>query len=465
VVGAELHGLLVLTSRLSEPLPAEEVARVVVDQAQAAVGAVTAIMWTVDDPPTHATLVRAIGDEPGVVDRYRRIPLEPWLPMGDAMLRREPLFVESRAEFRERYADAEKQSPGSAPFRELSYACLPLVVHGRAIAGVSLVFPGTHLFDQEERMFLTVLAHHAAQALERANLFERERKARHRLASLQQLTSALSSAATVEAVAALATRVGAEALGLAGSGLWATDERGDLWLLGDYGMTSQATYRRIPIDSTLPAALIARERRAVWCESERDLDHDQSIASLGRGDAFRPYAALPLVRHDRVLGVLAFSAERPRRFLPEERAFMSIIAEHCADAFARARLYDEARRMERRLQGVLERLPIGVLVSRPPDGALVFANDALARMWRVGSFPIQGEERHRMLKVMHPDGRPMAESPDVRALEGEVVDGIEARIERRDGTEGFIQVSAAPVLRADGSVEVAVATVVEVTAE
>ncbi len=108
---ARLHGLLALTSRLSEPLQTEEVGQVIVDQAQAAVGTVTAMMWTVDDPPTHATTVRACGVSEGVLNQYLRIPLEPWLPMGDALLRREPLFFESRKEFRERYPIAEKNSP------------------------------------------------------------------------------------------------------------------------------------------------------------------------------------------------------------------------------------------------------------------------------------------------------------------------------------------------------------------
>jgi len=469
---ALLHGLLGLTSRLSEPLPAEDVARVVVDEAQAAVGALTAILWTVDDPPTHATLVRAVGHASDVLDRYKRIPLEPWLPMGDAMLRHEPLFFESRAEFRDRYGIAEKLASGRDPFRELSYACLPLVVHGRAIGGVSLIFPHTRAFDEDERMFLTVFARHAAQALERASLFEREKRAHQRMARLQQLTSALSSAATVEAVAMLATQVGAESLGLTGAGLWATDDRGDLCLLGEFGMSdeSRETFRRIPIDSTLPAARIARERRPLWCENEQDLEseHPSIGAALRRGGAFQPYGALPLVRRDHVLGVLAFSAKQPRRFLPEERAFISSVAEHCADAFARARLYDDARRTERLLQSVLERLPIGIfVVAGPPDITLVFSNDAVARIWRTDSFPIRGEERYRMLKMTFPDGRPMpmAESPVMRALRGEVVDGLEARIERRDGSLGWINVSAAPVLRDDGTVEVAVATVVDVTAE
>jgi signal transduction histidine kinase len=177
-VRVRLHELLSLTSRLSEPIPADEVVRVVVDQAKTAVGAVTALIWTVEEPPTHAKLVGASGHDPGTQDRYARIPLEPWLPMGHAMLRCEPLFFESRSDFRRRYERAEKLWPSAERFTELSYACLPLVAHGRAVGGLSLVFPHPRTFDDDERMFLTVLAHHAAQALERATLFESEKTAR-----------------------------------------------------------------------------------------------------------------------------------------------------------------------------------------------------------------------------------------------------------------------------------------------
>jgi signal transduction histidine kinase len=173
-----LQRLLELTSRLSESIPADEVARIVVDQARAAVGAVTALMWKVEDPPARARLVGATGNEPAVLERYAHIPLEPWLPMGDAMLRCEPLFFPSRTDFRQRYEIAERQLQISEVFRDLAYACLPLVVEGRAVGGVALVFPHPHDFEDDERMFLTVLAHHAAQALERASLFERERAAR-----------------------------------------------------------------------------------------------------------------------------------------------------------------------------------------------------------------------------------------------------------------------------------------------
>jgi hypothetical protein len=99
-------------------------------------------------------------------------------------------------------------------------------------------------------------------------------------------------------------------------------------------------------------------------------------------------------------------------------------------------------------------MPIGILVSRPPDGDLVFANDAYARIWRLDALPVRSEDRCKLMKASYPDGRPIprAESPTVRALRGEVADAIDARIERRDGTVGFVRIGAAPVLRDDGTV-------------
>jgi signal transduction histidine kinase/GAF domain-containing protein/ActR/RegA family two-component response regulator len=465
----QVQGLLELTNRLTAALDSDEVARVVVDEAQAFVGAEAVLLWIVDDPPTHANLVRAVGIPPEARQMYARIPLEPWLPICDAMLRREPSFFESRGEFQDRYTSAEKDVPHPQGW-QLSYACLPLVVHGRAIAGVCLAFPHARDFDANERMFLTVLAHHAAQALERASLFEREKQTRRRLEGLQQLTGALSSAATVEEVAVLATRVGVEALGFTAGALYVIDDRGDLRMLSCHGLIDETRERfaRIPIDSDLPPARVARDRHPLWGETESDVEseHPSVVAVVRRDNVMRSHGIFPLVRDDRVLGVLGFSVGRPHRFSPEERTFMATIAEHCADALARARLHDDARSSKQLLQKVLECLPIGVIVSRPPDSTLVLSNEAVSRIWRTASFPTRGEDRCKMLKAMYPDGRPipMAESPVVRALRGETVDGLDSKIERQDGSIGWIQASAAPVLRDDGSVDVAVAAFVDMTA-
>ncbi len=54
-------------------------------------------------------------------------------------------------------------------------------------------------------------------------------------------------------------------------------------------------------------------------------------------------AALPLVTHGEMLGVIGLSWPQPRRFRAEERAFLHSIANHCALAVECARFYDSTQ--------------------------------------------------------------------------------------------------------------------------
>jgi signal transduction histidine kinase len=185
------------------------------------------------------------------------------------------------------------------------------------------------------------------------------------------------------------------------------------------------------------------------------MDRREPVFTAGPCEAY-----LPLVAQGSVLGGLAFAFPLERDLDEDERTILTVFAHHAAQALARAS-------KEHLLERVLERLPVGVIVSRPPDSTLVLSNQAVGRIWRADSFPTLGADRCKFLKAMYPDGRPMpmSDSPVQRALRGETVDNVDAKIERRDGTIGWIRASAAPVLRADGSVDVAVATFVDTTAE
>ena len=262
----------------------------------------------------------------------------------------------------------------------------------------------------------------------------RDTTERQRLEKLLELTTALSSAATVDAIASLATRLAAQALGAASSSvLWASDDAGDLRMLAGHGVPEEAL------------------------ASMRYLARDADVP----GDE-----VLSLVSEGKTLGVLSFGAGHPRGFSPEERTFLSAVATRCADALARARLYGEARRAERWLTSVLEKLPVGVTVVRS-DGSMIFGNDALTRIWGVDLRGLDVEERSRSLRKFHPDGRRVVsdEWPSMRALNGEIPERMELRVDRRDGTTCWVQASAAPICSEEGVIEAAVASIVDITAE
>ena len=317
---ARLQGLLGLTSRLSEPLAAEEVARVVVDQAQAAVGALTAIMWTVDDPPTHATLVRAVGHAPDALERLRAHPARAVAAHGrrDAAARAALLRVARRVPRALRGRRETSDRPGAVPRALL---CVPAArrarpCHRRRVARLP---PRARL--RRGRAHVP----HRARPSRRAGA-----RAREPLRAREEGAPAADAPAAAH-VGALLRRDGRSSR----EARHARRRRGARARggrpLGDRRARRTAparrarherrepeTFRRIPIDSTLPAARVARERRALWCESERDLDaeHPSIVAALGRGDAFRAYGALPLVRHDL----------RARRARVQRRAAAALLA-------------------------------------------------------------------------------------------------------------------------------------------
>jgi GAF domain-containing protein/PAS domain-containing protein len=117
----------------------------------------------------------------------------------------------------------------------------------------------------------------------------------------------------------------------------------------------------------------------------------------------------------------------------------------------------------RQLSDVLARMPVGFIVV---DRARVvrFMNAEIERIWRgpvtIGTIAGAGRLGSRA------DGTPYGphDWPVVRALQsGEVVRDERATIERGDGTEGCVSVSAAPLRATDGRIEAAVAIVLDVT--
>ncbi|HEX8437274.1 GAF domain-containing protein, partial [Archangium sp.] len=181
-VAARTARLQTLNTALSQVLLSPRVAEVVIDQGVAAVGAEMGGLWLVDESGTQARLLRGVGLTPKVASSLATLPLAHSMPLTDAIRREQPVWLESPEEVARHYPRTEKRVselvPSAPPF---SMACLPLLVDGRSLGGLVFGFTGTHRFDDDERVFLTLLAHHAAQALERARLFSQERSAREAL--------------------------------------------------------------------------------------------------------------------------------------------------------------------------------------------------------------------------------------------------------------------------------------------
>jgi PAS domain S-box-containing protein len=234
-----------------------------------------------------------------------------------------------------------------------SWICVPLTVHGRTIGAISFMTNADgKQYDTSDLALAKEIANRAAVAVENARLFRAEQETRRyaeRIADLatrlQSVTAGLSGALTRDEVAEVIVNLGVSALGA---------QRGMVALLVDngtqveivravgYPAAMQATWRRFAVSEVTPPSEVIRSGAPMFLGSfgEREARFPHLVrerTSLGGGAV----AALPLILGTRTLGALALGFAEDRRFDRDDRAFLQALAQQCAQALDRARLYEE----------------------------------------------------------------------------------------------------------------------------
>ncbi len=268
----------------------------------------------------------------------------------------------------------------AAPFQAL--VAVPVILGSRVLAVVQLEFREPHTWTAEERQYLQALSARAAQALDRTFQLEAALRGRAEAEALQAradqelaqrqkmelalrasetrfralaartgrlhgLASALSEAVTLDAVARAVVHHGSKVLG-------ATN--GELWQLVEGGSQFQALFSDLPQHEPAPVAqLIEAEaglcathaiqtRQPVFIASFDEWQERYSTsAALAADGGYVSSATLPVIVDGAPAGVLAFYFTAPVNFDEEYQALLISVAQHCAQALERARLYEAAQ--------------------------------------------------------------------------------------------------------------------------
>jgi PAS domain S-box-containing protein len=184
-------------------------------------------------------------------------------------------------------------------------------------------------------------------------------------------------------------------------------------------------------------------------------------------EGLRAFVGVPLVSHDRCLGVLFAARGGDRPFAQPDVDLLTAFAAHAATAMENARLYERANAEGERLRALVEAMPEAVVVGevRPgqKDVRLVMANRAHAELLRLPE--LMGGARTAHYEFLRPDGTPMedAELELERAIwQGEVTRGMELGVRFPDGSRKVLLANAAPLPEKDG-VRQAVAVLQDIT--
>jgi PAS domain S-box-containing protein len=236
-----------------------------------------------------------------------------------------------------------------------SVMVVPMRARGRSIGTIMITN------EREQRRFASEdldlaedLARRAALAIENTTLHASEQEARRRaersaeqIGRLQAVTAALSGASSPAAVADVLVNQGAAATGAGGGFVrLLTPDGRSLELVAAVGTSKNfaRSYGDLPVTSSLPGADVFRTGIARYFDSSAAVRlASREFAREHEAIGHEAIAFVPLRGQDRWVGVMALSFASPRTFDDDDRHLVGALADQCAQALERARLYEAER--------------------------------------------------------------------------------------------------------------------------
>lgn len=238
-----------------------------------------------------------------------------------------------------------------------SALCLPLVARNRPLGLINftMLAPSGRRYTHADMELAGELAHHAALVIDNTRLYKAELRARERAERsaeftrrLQTVTAALLEAITPAQVAEIILQQGVAAMEADGGVLALLTPNGDaLEVVDSVGYPERLIerYARMPIDAPVPLAETVRIGEPILIESRESVAARYPRYSLARlMREYNAWANAPLLIEGRVLGALDLSFLAPRTFSQDDQAFIATLAQQCAQALDRTRLYDAEKR-------------------------------------------------------------------------------------------------------------------------
>ncbi|MGB2874145.1 MAG: ATP-binding protein [Gaiellaceae bacterium] len=191
-----------VTDRLSEALTPQQVLDAILTEGLRATEARAGAIGVLSEDGETIELLAQRGYESPVMDEWGRFPVSADVPMSHVARTGEPLFISSRDERNELFPQlVGRGEDGHA------LAVLPLTIENRLLGVIGLSFGEDMVFSKERRQMKVTLARQAAQALERARLYEAERAARERLSFVAKASELLASSLAYEETLARLARL------------------------------------------------------------------------------------------------------------------------------------------------------------------------------------------------------------------------------------------------------------------
>jgi PAS domain S-box-containing protein len=177
-----------VTEALAQAITPQQVLDAILTEGLRAAEAKAGAIGVLSEDRETIELLALRGYRAPLLDHWKRFSRDQDVPMSRVIRTGEPLFIASREERNELFPHLAENGGESH-----ALAVVPLAIENRVIGAMALSFGEDMQFGLERREMKVTLARQAAQALERARLYEAEQSLRRRMSFLAEASELLAS--------------------------------------------------------------------------------------------------------------------------------------------------------------------------------------------------------------------------------------------------------------------------------
>jgi len=173
---------------------------------------------------------------------------------------------------------------------------------------------------------------------------------------------------------------------------------------------------------------------------------------------------LPLIAHDRVIGLIFIFRTYRGLFSSNDRALLQSFADQAAIAVQNAQWYTQVRREKQRLDAILDSSADGILILLP-DKRIERCNPAFCRLWGETIDVVQGKMHNEIIHWLNKDHGITLEEAEAGGwpLTAHATLYIEGDIKRPNGIPLAVGITYAPLLSPEGNLLNIIASVRDIT--
>ena len=263
--------------------------------------------------------------------------------------------------------DIRREPRYLGPLRNmLSQLAVPMRRKGHVIGALNLLSETTDAFTSQDEALLRQFAAHVAVAIENARLFKAERQYVDTLETLAEIGQEMSSILDLDVLLTRIASLTKRLIDYRTFGILLLEEATqelDMKMAVRYG--DEATSKRVKLGQGLVGWAALHKQPVLVPDVSKDPRYINLVPDA------RSELVIPMLIKDRCIGVFDLESPELNAFTKEHKELLTLLASQAAIAIENARLYEEVRRNEERIEKELrfaQRVQLALLPTEPPAG-------------------------------------------------------------------------------------------------